>query len=812
MKNILFCICCMLSLCSLKAQDSSRKIKAIRTDQQIKIDGNLNEPSWQSATYFTDFTEFRPTFGATEKEENKTEVWLLYNDAAIYVAGFCHERNKDSISTELVGRDQIGVNDFAGIMFDTYLDKINGAGFYVTALGEQYDAKYSLGNEDDSWSAVYKTATKIVDGGWYFEMEIPWSALRFSKSEIQNWGVNIIRRRTKAGKQLSWSPLNPNKFGTMNQAGILTDITDIKSPIRLSFSPYFSTYVNHAPNSLASKNYSSSVSGGMDVKYGLSKGFTLDMTLIPDFGQVQSDNQVLNLSPFEVKFNENRSFFTEGTELFNKGNLFYSRRIGGRPLHLSRPYELIGSTETLLNNPSETKLLNATKLSGRTTHGLGIGVFNAITRPQQAEIQKENGEVYTVQTSPLTNYNIVVLDQTMKNNSSVTLVNTNVMRSGKDYDANVTAGLFDLYDKKIAWNTWGKLAKSTLFGYNQGKNQSGFLYEINAGRFKGPFNFEVHHYVADNKYQQNDMGYFTNNNYVITGANAWYKINKPKYFYNNLRFSLSSNYSQLYIPRHYQGFEFYGNINSQLKNLWQVGLRGALIADAQDFYEPRKAGRVFKKPGKKKAGFYVNTNSAKKYSASIDMEKAFLNHYDGQNTGIWLSNQYRFNDKLSVSLSAYNVIENNSVGFAGIKNDSIYFGLRDRNTVENILNIKYNFNTKMGLSLRSRHYWSKVDYKKYFSLNNDGNLTDVSSANINPESNVNFFNIDMVYTWQFALGSFINIAWKDASFIYDQRVNSQYYKNLSNTVKAPQENNFSVKIIYYLDYLTLKNRKLAKVN
>ncbi|NJE06863.1 hypothetical protein E3E36_12115, partial [Thermococcus sp. M36] len=136
------------------------------------------------------------------------------------------------------------------------------------------------------------------------------------------------------------------------QEGFLNSIENIKPPVRLSFSPYVSTYANHYPyNNSIQNNWSNSVNGGMDVKYGINQSFTLDMTLIPDFGQVQSDNQVLNLSPFEVKYNENRSFFTEGTELFNKGNLFYSRRIGGTPLHYNDVYNNLSATDTVTNNP-----------------------------------------------------------------------------------------------------------------------------------------------------------------------------------------------------------------------------------------------------------------------------------------------------------------------------------------------------------------------------------------------------------------------------------------------------------------------------
>lgn len=155
--------------------------------------------------------EWRPSYGTHERNDNRTEVRILYDNNAIYVGGYCYER-RDSISTELVGRDVINSNDFVGILFDTYKDKINGFGYYVTPLGEQYDAKYSSTGEDASWNSVYESQAKITDSGWTFEMRIPYSAIRFSNKKTQDWGLNITRRRSKSGKQLMWNPTDPT-FG-----------------------------------------------------------------------------------------------------------------------------------------------------------------------------------------------------------------------------------------------------------------------------------------------------------------------------------------------------------------------------------------------------------------------------------------------------------------------------------------------------------------------------------------------------------------------------------------------------------------------
>ncbi|HYF30918.1 MAG TPA: DUF5916 domain-containing protein [Chitinophagaceae bacterium] len=804
---------CLFALCFHVAfSQTAKQVPAVRTTLPIKIDGDLKDEAWRSAPLIAGLVEQRPVFGRQEDEQNKTQVYLLYDDNFIYFGGILRE-HKDSISTELAGRDNIGVNDFVGVVFDTYRDRINGLGFFVTPLGEQFDVKYTIGNEDGSWNAVYDTETKITSEGWTFEMRIPYSAIRFSKEKIQNWGMHILRRRSKSGRQLSWSPIDPTKFGFMNQAGNWTNLENIKPPIRLSFSPYLSTYLTRNPG--ANENWETSINGGMDLKYGISDGFTMDMTLIPDFGQVQSDNQVLNLTPFEVRFNENRSFFNEGTELFNKGNLFYSRRIGGTPIHYYDIYGRVDSTETIVKNPSETKLINATKISGRTRKKLGIGFFNAITKAQFATVENSVKEHHKVETNPLTNYNVLVLDQAMKNNSSVTLVNTNVWRSGKDYDANVTAVLWDLYDKNVDWNVWGQVTHSRLIGFEAlGKTLAGYHYNAFVGKFKGRFNFDIHRFFADEKYDQRDMGYFTNNNYLTHGFYAGYKWIKPKSFYNNIYLNINGNYSEMYKPRRFQYLRINGNVNGQLKNLWQVGINGDIRPENQDFYEPRKNGSKVKLPASWMTGFWVNTNRAKKYSASLEMYHRTSRKYRSHSTDLYIGNNYRFNDKFSVGVSTYMEVYNRNLGFAYIPNarDEVVFGLRDRRTVENVLNVKYNFNNKMGLTFRLRHYWSKVHYTEFFELQDDGYVKGmpVGTAVENPDNNVNFFNIDMNYTWQFAPGSFLNAGWKSASQLFDQLVQERYYHNFRNTLDEPKQNILSIKVIYYLDYLNLQRKRLRK--
>ena len=789
------------------SQNNFKKVQAKRLTGTIKIDGFIDDNAWKDASLVTGLVQQRPNPGQSENFDNRTEIYITYDNTSVYIGGFCHELTSDSISKELNGRDSRGINDIAGVFLDTYNDKINAVGFFVTPYGEQHDRKYSPNLEDLSWNAVWESASKIHDNGWTFEMRIPYSALRFVSQDNQTWGLNFIRRRVKQDQIFFWNEVNPNVNGLINQEGEWNGIQKIEAPVRLSFSPYLSGYINHFKKD--TKEWRNSFNGGMDVKYGISDAFTLDMTLIPDFGQVQSDNKVLNLSPFEVKYNENRAFFTEGTELFNKGNLFYSRRVGGRPLHFYDVNGSLSNNDSITKNPIETKLINATKVSGRTKKGLGIGFFNAITRPIYAEVKdKISNDTRQVETNPLTNYNIIVLDQNLKNNSSVSFVNTNVLRNGSDYDANVSAVLFNLNTKNNIFNWNGKFAVSHLSFPSNPVN--GYSHTVGFGKTGGRWNFQLTEELADDKYAQNDLGYFTNNNFINHSFWMGYRWVKPTGWYNNIYLNYNANYSSLFknipgqkIDSKYQSFSTNINANGQLKNLWQVGMYIGYGLRGNDFYEPRAQGYSFRTSRRLQFEGWFNTNTAKKYSAGLDYFIGLRSLFNSPNQSINFSQNYRFNHKFSIGNKIYFNPVRNDAGYYG-QATSILFSRRDINTIENVFSAKYNFSNKSGITFRARHYWSEVEHKQLYNLNEDGSLTANPASSNLQHQNFNLFNIDAVYTWQFAPGSFVNIVWKDESFMGDNNIGHSYFKNFDNTISSPQNNNLSVKIIYYLDYLELK--------
>ncbi len=784
-----------------------REAEAVRYEAaKIHIDGELDEEAWKNATVLDNFIEHKPRFGMPENPANKTLVYILYDDEALYVGGYCHF-TRDSITAELVGRDHGGNNDHIGIFLDTYNDKINGVGFIVTPLGEQFDARYSADengtDEDASWNAVWTSESKIHAGGWSFEMRIPYSAIRFSPKN-STWGINVMRRNLKSGQELFWNPVNNEISGFVNQWGLIHGLRDIKPPLRLSLSPYFSAYLNHFPYHIDGlSNYSTSINGGADLKLGISQNFTLDMTLIPDFGQVPSDRLILNLSPFEVEYDERRPFFIEGTDLFGKGDLFYSRRVGDEPINKDEIGDQLSEHEQIIESPTQSKLTNAIKFSGRTSRGTGLGFFNAITRPMYAKVQDSiTGEIRELETGPLSNFNIVVVDQSLKNNSSVSFINTNTLRNGAHPDANVNAAIYNIRLLKNRYSLYGEHSLSSVLRNSTTSN--GYSHSLGFGKVGGKFTFEIQQQLADTRYDKNDLGIMEFNNYLDHSMRFGYKILKPRSFYNSLYFEFDSDLSHRFSDKYLREIEFTIEADVVFKNLWSMYSSVEYSPQNNDFYEPRVEDKIFKRGKRMEFGIYVDGNNAKKYVPEFSFTQSNREVFNGRSFHFGFEQRYKFNQKLAAGTDFRINTSKNEAGFARVlNNDHIIFSRRDRFTTENSLELKYNFSKRMGMDIGLRHYWSQVKPKQYYLLQDDGHLNPNTSYNENHNINLNLFNVDWVAFWEFRPGSFLNVVWKNSISDRNQNTRFSYFKNLDHTLSSDQNNNFSIKLLYYLDYQDL---------
>ena len=819
-RTILLC----LGLCwltgTLSAQLDQRSFEAVRTNAKIKVDGVLDPAEWSEAQTLTDFIQRRPAPG--EASEKKTEVYFLYDNDAVYIAAKLYEKKEDVFNL-LTNRDNVGNADYFGVVFDPYQAGLNGVGLVVTVAGVQYDTRYSNGgNEriwrnDEDWNAVWWSATQVYDDYWTVEYRIPYAVLRFNSKSVQDWGINFIRRNSSNNETSYWNPIDPEINGFLNQSGVVKDITDVKAPTRLFFYPYTSTVISRSTeNGVGTPQ----LNGGMDIKYGINDAFTLDMTLIPDFSGVRSDNQVLNLSPFEVRFDEQRQFFTEGVELFNKAGLFYSRRIGATFGHRSGA---LAENEEITYSPQAAQLLNASKITGRTNSGLGIGFFNALTDRTLLEVEdSETGEKREIEGDPVTNFNVIVLDQNLKNNSSVTFTNTSVLRGKEADDANVSGLNFSLNDNQLNWRVSGFYGYSQIFSFDEETGErelkSGYKYNLSIRKTRGNLQFGIRRNVESDDYDINDLGFLRRPNKVEHRADISYNQFKPKGIFNSWTLRLNGNYDELYAPRSFARWGTNLNFNGQLRNFWWITAEiGGSPESSYDFFEARQDGYVFERPGSHTTNFSVRTDGRKRFRVVGRLRFWRRPEWDQQDRFINVSARLRIGERAEISHNLDFARRLNERGYATRlydENDNleqVVIGRRDVRNITNTLNAQYIFTNRMGLTFRMRHYWSRVEYDNFFQLTEDDRLINSEYTGIDSETserlhdrNFNTFNIDMEYNWQFAPGSEIRAIWKRSILTDDRNTGIAFFDNFGDTVGAPNFDTLTIRLVYFIDYLDIR--------
>ena len=794
---------------AMGAGQEKKRATATRTSGQVNIDGRLEEPSWQEAVPATDFVIYNPHNGIPSSY--RTEVRILYDDDALYIGAIMFDSKPDSIYTELGQRDEGDINaDHFWVEISPFNDGLNGEVFKVSASNVQIDNKMTTSESwerHDTWDAVWDSRTTVNDNGWVAELKIPYSALRFPRSATQLWGINFWREVRRIRETSSWNFVTKEFGSSIAHLGELTGMRDVKPPLRLSLVPYISGYLEHVTDE---PGVGTSYNGGLDLKVGLTESFTLDATLIPDFGQVQSDDQVLNLSPYEVKYNEKRPFFMEGTELFNKGDIFYSRRIGGTPHLVRAVYDMTGENEVVTRNPSEVSLLNATKISGRTSGGLGIGIFNAVTNSTWAEVENTvTGEKRRIMTEPLTNYNMLVLDQTLKNDSYVSVMNTSVIRAGEDsedfYTANVSAfeALVKTSDRLWSASAGGALSQKY---YTSAPTALGHFMTFNAGKTGGKFRTDYNFMLMSDTYDPNDMGYLRRNNEISHSVDFGYNTYEPFGNIMSTRTSVDISYDQLYMPRAFTSASIELDGMLILMNYWSFSLNlGFTPWGEDDYFEPRTRdmSMYYHRPPAFEARLRGDTDKSKRLYLEFNGEymKAWSDY--GQHGYSW-SLQPEFKASRRFSFDYEIAVEKmfNDIGFVEADPvEGITFGKRNVTTVTNTLSGAFIFSSDSYLTLRGRHYWSKADYDgSYYTLQADGSLSDRTSDVDNSDVNSNFLNIDVVYTWRFAPGSELSLVWKNSIWSEGDVIIRSGLDNFAELLSMPQTNSISLKILYYLDY------------
>ncbi len=410
-----------LSAAPASAQDNapSKKIAAIRTDEAMRVDGVLDERVWKRPG-FSGLIQQEPSEGAMPSE--RSEVWLAYDDDALYFAAQYYDAHPESIMARLVRRDFIwgDPSDGCVLYLDSYRDKRNGYFFYVSAAGALADGliENDVKQPNDlSWDAVWEGVSRIGSEGYSVEMKIPYSQLRFKKDESQVWGVNVERfiSRKVETDMIAYTPRDESGFAS--RFADLVGIEGISPPARFEVMPYVTSkaeYVGTDPADPFNPGKRFLLGGGLDIRAGLGSSLTLNGTVNPDFGQVEVDPAIVNLTDVEYSFEEKRPFFTEGVTIYNFGRggsnnnvsfnwqapqIFYSRRIGRAPQGALPAHDFV-------DLPNGAHILGAGKISGRVFDEWRIGMIHALTQREFASVDLR-GMQTRVEVEPLTYYGVL---------------------------------------------------------------------------------------------------------------------------------------------------------------------------------------------------------------------------------------------------------------------------------------------------------------------------------------------------------------------------------------------------------------------
>lgn len=409
---------------------AQRKVEAIKVENtDIKLDGKLTEKVWNTKPLLSNFIQSEPFQGTDASFP--FEGFIAYSEDALYLSGRVF-KSKDDIQSVVSRRDNSANSERIIFSFDTFLDKITSYSFGITASAVRLDYYHSSDNafdRDYSWNPVWEAKTVIDSTGWTFEAKIPFSQLRFTSSEELVFGLNVNHYSPSTNEDTFWVFIPRNEAGWASHFDQVSGIKDVENPKRTEILPYYAGDLKRFGNPDADNPFSDTYSFtnriGGDIKVGIGSNLTFDATINPDFGQVEADPAFVNLTQFEVIQSERRPFFTEGASLFNGGGsrFFYSRRIGARP-HYYPDADYVSMS-------SNTSILGASKITGRFSNGLSVGVLSALTGNEYASIYSVSEDKKSrVLSEPLTNYSIIRLQQEFgKYGSRIGFISTGVFRN-----------------------------------------------------------------------------------------------------------------------------------------------------------------------------------------------------------------------------------------------------------------------------------------------------------------------------------------------------------------------------------------------
>ena len=762
-----------------------KTVKAERCFKSPIIDGKANDDAWQFSEVVDEFFQIDPRELALPSEYTSSRI--IYDNDAIYVFIEAKDSQPGLIKKSLVRRDSwmdgfSNKSDWLGITIDSRNDDYNGYFFAVNASGSRMDVVLSGDDEyDPTWDPVWNVAIAFSDSGWSAEFKLPLAIFQFENKTNMEWGIAFERMIHRLQETVDWPGKPKSVRGLILPLGVLVGLSEIPNPNQIEFLPYLLSGGN--------KKLKSSV--GLDLRYGLSSNNIMKITINPDFGQVEADPSVLNLTAFETFYEEKRPFFSEGSDFFRQRiNLFNSRRIGRAP-----SYNIIDE-ENISGLSNYTTILGATKIMGSTSSGINYGLIGAITDEESARVNSEQGTQEII-VEPQANYSIGRIEFPGINRvSKFGIMGTNVSRKDTT-GSNVIGGDWDISFFRNRLFSTGQLIRSNS------NNVIGQAFRFNAGYIDPKWwSLRFWYGTYDNQFDINDLGFLRRNDMSWAGGRIELRKQEPwgKFINNSieLKYTHEWNGDGLALER-----ELDLEQENLFSNYWRVGIFGKLFLPAfndEDIFRDEDAW-AYQTELWGYAGPSLSTDRRKKIVVGANIGTGYgKNRGNGYRINIW--SKVKPIKQLNMEI---NIMQDKSprymqwVDILKTMDDTVrVYANSVLLTRDLTLRLDWTFTPKLTLQCYAQPFYVDMNYKSFFRLKNP-NTMDLEFYDY--QASDNYENPDFrllnsigtfVLRWEYFSGSTMYMV-----FNFNQ---SNEFSFLENEWYKSTENAFYFKINYWLKY------------
>lgn len=824
---------------------------ATRISNKPRIDGKLNDLCWeQSGVWSGGFTQQAPTQAKAPSQD--TQIKILYDNNNLYVGFKCFDKGPGKIRPILSRRDDMA-GDIAGIALDSYRDKLTAYEFNVAASGQKVDLVH-LGayNWDLNWDAVWDGKAKVSDSIWTSELQIPFSQIHFAPGKEQVWGMHIWRWIDRYNEEDQWKLIPIDAPAMVYLFGELRGIEGIKPKTNYEFLPYLNT--RFSPNT--DQENKMRYGAGLNGKIGLNSGFTLDYAFNPDFGQVEADPAVLNLTSYEVFNEEKRPFFLEGNTVLdfsmNEDLLFYSRRIGHAPSY----YPDLDENQRI-SIADNTPILGALKLTGKTKKGLSVGVVESVTAKENATIYSGDSKSKTT-VEPFTNFLVGRIKQDFNKGSTVlggmiTSTNRNInddhlnflpnssLAGGLDFQHNWKnrkyfvdfKGFFsDIQGDKQSISSlqlspvhYFQRTDADYLEYNPDRTSlSGWGGLLKGGKRSGKLRITGSLNWRSPGVDFNDVGYLYQADLVEEMVNVKYTVTKPKGKVRSYFVEFEQEHDWSYGFENTQDrLKLHGYL--QLNNLWLTHLNLKRFYNIYDTRELRGGPNLYK-DDYNDVELFIQSNSVKKFWTGLSSRFKFYSDQVSKTSMFSAYLKWQINDRFSISSRTvldhtidHHQFVTRTINSAG--STKYLVGTIDRNTLSSTIRFEYYFSPEISVQYYGNPYASTGTYENFREVADASNrslsqryvsLTDSPAASNNlllkkngvtaytirkPDFNYQKFNSNLVGRWEFRPGSTLYLVWTNTRSSLSDQLGQSIWKSFGNIWSGKAENVFMIKFSYW---------------